>query len=389
MKIGVIGAGRLGLTFALLCEQAGYEVIVSDVRQDYIDDLNKKIIDTNEPGVLSLLQKTNKFSATTNNLEVISKSDLIYTFVQTPSLPTGDYDISYLMKVVEDFGIAFENEISVNEKIFAIGCTTNPGDTKNIVGILNPYGVEVCYNPEFIAQGEIIKGLELADMVLVGSESQRVVSVLTDLYNKIQISELKICAMSTMAAEITKIGINCYLTTKISYANMIGEILTSSGLKDEVGLVLHSIGSDSRIGKKYLNYGFGFGGPCLPRDNRALGNYAQKIGLNVNLPYVVDDFNIHHADYLKNHYMMLNPDKTVPFVLSHVSYKKGTDMLVESQQLKLAYDLLNEGYMVNIIEVESIIRNQKFVSEISNDFPGKVKFYKVGTNPDGFKIEIE
>ena len=86
---------------------------------------------------------------------------------------------------------------------------------------------------------------------------------------------------------------------------------------------------------------------------------------------------------------MLNPDKTVPFVLSHVSYKKGTDMLVESQQLKLAYDLLNEGYMVNIIEVESIIRNQKFVSEISNDFPGKVKFYKVGTNPDGFKIEIE
>ena len=100
MKIGVIGAGRLGITFALLCEQAGFDVLVSDVRQDYIDGLNIKLIQTNEPGVLELLQKTTKFSATTDNVKVIEQCDVVYTFVSTPSKPTGEYDITYLMDVV-------------------------------------------------------------------------------------------------------------------------------------------------------------------------------------------------------------------------------------------------------------------------------------------------
>ena len=388
MKIGVIGAGRLGITFALLCEQAGFDVLVSDVRQDYIDGLNIKLIQTNEPGVLELLQKTTKFSATTDNVKVIEQCDVVYTFVSTPSKPTGEYDITYLMDVVHDWGWAFENEIPVFGKIFVIGCTTNPGDTRKIMDILNPMNIDVCYNPEFIAQGEIIKGLEQADMVLIGSTNQNSVNTLSKIYSKIQTIPVKINSMSSMAAEVTKISINCFLTTKISYANLIGEILTSAGLSDEIKLVLHSIGNDSRVGFKYLNYGFGFGGPCLPRDNRALGHFASALGLKVNLPYAVDDFNESHSQFLRNHWETINPDKNVPFVMNHITYKKGTDMLVESQQLRLMYDLLNDGYSVNIIECDYILNDRKLLSELSNDFGNRVKFYTEGSKPEGISIHF-
>ena len=100
MKIGVIGAGRLGICFALLCEQAGYDVLVSDIREDYVNDLNQKKITTNEPEVEDLLRVSKNFRATTNNKEVIDECDLIYTLVQTPSNDDGSYDVSAVWNVV-------------------------------------------------------------------------------------------------------------------------------------------------------------------------------------------------------------------------------------------------------------------------------------------------
>ena len=102
MKIGIIGAGRLGICFALLCEEAGYEVMVSDIRENYINDLNKKIIKTNEPLVSELLSSSQRLTATHSNTEVILNSDVIYTLVATPSTKNGDYDISSILHVIED-----------------------------------------------------------------------------------------------------------------------------------------------------------------------------------------------------------------------------------------------------------------------------------------------
>jgi UDPglucose 6-dehydrogenase len=388
MKVGVIGAGRLGITFALLCEKAGYKVIVSDVREDYVDNINNKVISTSEPFVEKMLKKSKNLTAKKNNREVILHSDIIFTFVQTPSLLSGKYDTTYLMEVVNDFLSISSENIDLKGKIFVVGCTTNPGDTQKIVDLLKPLEIEVVYNPEFIAQGEIVKGLEYADLVLVGSQKKSVVKKLKTIYQKIQKIDVNVCPMSPTAAEITKIGINCFLTTKISYANMIGEILISSNLEHEVSNVLSTIGKDTRIGNKYLNFGFGFGGPCLPRDNRALGHYAKKVGLRVNLPYTVDDFNTQHSEFLKNHVMSLNSDKSTPFVFEYISYKKGTDMLVESQQLKLAKELLSEGYLLNIIEVDAILKNEEFINEINENYPSQVQFYEVGSNPEGIKINI-
>jgi nucleotide sugar dehydrogenase len=386
MKIGVIGAGRLGLTFALLCERAGYSVIVSDKREDYVFNLNHHICNTNEPLLQKMLFETNKFSATTNNLEVIESSDIIFTFVATPSTTSGSYDTSSVFEVTNDFFAASKLDISVFNKKFIIGCTTNPGDVEQIQNRLSIFSIQVAYNPEFIAQGEIVKGLEESDIVLIGTEYQELANELLQIYKKIQTTPVNGHIMSSKAAEITKIGINCFLTTKISYANMMGDILTKSNLSNEIDSVLSAVGGDSRVGKKYMKYGFGFGGPCLPRDNRALGQYAKELGMELNLPLSVDEFNKEHSLFLKDFFIKQNPDKSVPFVMNYITYKRGTDILEESQQFKLCLDLLEEGYYLNVIEIESV---SKQLSDLSTQYDGRLKFYKQGTIPEGFVINLQ
>ena len=155
--------------------------------------------------------------------------------------------------------------------------------------------------------------------------------------------------MSTKAAEITKIAVNCFLTTKISYANMIGQVLAQSNLYDEIDTVLSSIGSDSRIGQKYMNFGFGFGGPCFPRDNRAFASYAQKVGVEHNIGTTTDNFNDAHATFLKDYFDKHNVNN-LPFCFDYIAYKPETDILTESQQYKLCLDLLDLGYKVYVLD---------------------------------------
>jgi nucleotide sugar dehydrogenase len=343
MKIGVIGAGRLGICFALLCERAGYDVLVSDIREDYVNDLNAKKISTNEPEVEDLLRISKNFRATTNNKEVIEECDLIYTLVATPSLEDGSYDVSAVWDVVEDL------KDVTKKKYFVVGCTTNPGDCDAFQKYL-PRNVHVMYNPEFIAQGSIISDLKQADMVLLGVDptmEDHVVDDIRTLYKKIQTTRAIVCVMSPKSAEITKIAVNCFLTTKISYANMLGDVLHKSGCGDETTAVLRAIGTDSRIGGKYLNYGLGYGGPCLPRDNRAFAHFAQKVGLEYNLGYVTDGFNNEHAQTVADYWEEMNKDRK-PFYFEYISYKKGTDIITESQQYRLCLDLLDRGFKVYI-----------------------------------------
>lgn len=345
MKIGVIGAGRLGICFALLCESIGYDVLVSDIKDDYVEDLNNRKIVTNEPEVQNLLRVAKNFRATTNNKEVINECDLIYVLVATPSLPDGSYDVSSVSEVIKDF-----SDIT-DKKYFVVGCTVNPGDCDKFKEQL-PKNIKVFYNPEFIAQGTIVNDLRNADMVLLGCDIQMesddsIISEIRKLYEKIQTTRAIVCVMSTTAAEITKIAVNCYLTTKISYANMLGDVLHLSGCGDEVIGVLGAIGADSRIGRKCLNYGFGYGGPCLPRDNRAFAAFAKNVGLDYNLGYVTDEINNQHAKFVCDFYIKMN-SKSLPFYFDSITYKKNTDILTESQQYLLCTDLLDRGQKVYI-----------------------------------------
>jgi UDPglucose 6-dehydrogenase len=368
MKIGVIGAGRLGICFALLCEAAGYDVLVSDIREDYVSQLNERKIDTNEPEVDTLLRQAKNFRATTDNKEVIDECDLIYTLVATPSLPDGSYDVSSVWNIVEEF-----SDVS-SRKYFVVGCTVNPGDCAKFKEKL-PNNVKVLYNPEFIAQGSIVNDLRNADMVLLGydvneSLDNPVVKDIRKLYERIQTSRAIVCTMSTTAAEITKIAVNCFLTTKISYANMLGDVLTMAGCGDEVIGVLGAIGADTRIGRRYLNYGLGYGGPCLPRDNRAFAAFAKNLGMKYNLGFVTDGINNEHAEFVCNYYEKMNSNK--PFYFDYITYKRGTDILTESQQYRLCTDLLDRGRTVYIHNDKRVM--EQIYDSLVEKYGDRVKF---------------
>ena len=381
MKIGLIGAGRLGICLALLMENAGYDVLVSDIREDYVENLNKKIITTAEPHVTEHLKKATNIEATTDNKKVIDECDIIFTLVATPSSSDGSYDVSSVWNVVKDF----QETKDVKGKTLIVGCTTNPGDCERFQEQLKSYGVSVIYNPEFIAQGSIIKDLTNADMVLIGGDNEEVMDILSDMYKKIQVIKPKISRMSLTAAELVKLAVNCYLTTKISYANMLGEVMTMAGLEDEIENVLNAIGNDSRVGTKYLRYGYGFGGPCLPRDNRSFAAFAKKLGLTYNLGETTDNFNFEHAKFLKKYFIQKNVDN-LPFYFSYVSYKKGTDILTESQQYILCQDLLDQGYVVYVDDIDCI--NSQVKSQLSGFYGDKLKFGKPSKNIKTFAINL-
>ena len=365
MKIGVIGAGRLGLCFALLVERAGYEVLASDNRQDYIKDLRAGVIGTAEPDVHDLLWNSKNIEFTTDNRKVIRESDIIFTLVQTPSLEDGSYDVSAVWKVVEDIKDEM-NGVANYPKSFVVGCTTNPGDCDQFKDAL-PESVDVYYNPEFIAQGSIVDDLRHADMVLLGGQGKHS-EELKHLYYRIQ-NGFKVANVNTMsakAAELTKIAVNCYLTTKITYANQVGQVMIRDGMEDEVKTVLKAIGGDSRIGTKYLNYGYGFGGPCFPRDNRAFAAYASKAGVETPLGATTDKFNDEHTKFLYEYYVNKN-EKNLPYVFHYLTYKQGVDILTESRPHDLATSLLDSGYDVYCLD--STVKD-KVDSRIKfSDFP--------------------
>tara|TARA_B100002019_G_scaffold25999_1_gene19878 strand:+ start:6604 stop:7755 length:1152 start_codon:yes stop_codon:yes gene_type:complete len=369
MKLGVIGAGRLGLCFALLCEDAGHDVIVSDINSKYISGLTNKEIYTNEPEVEDMLMRTTKLTATTSNSEVIKRSDVIFTFVPTPSLEDGSYDCSYVDDVLEDL-VNFPN---LEGKIFVIGCTTNPGYSDKFAEALSSRGIRVYYNPEFIAQGTIINDMKTADMVLCGGEDEEGFDTIKGIFEDIQDTPVRFHEMSRTAAEITKIGINCFLTYKISYANMMGQILYNSGCGNEIDSILSSIGDDSRIGSKYLRYGLGFGGPCLPRDNRALGHYADRVGLQYSLPKVTDDFNDTHAEFICNYCIEQNVDN-LPYCIESIAFKKGSDMVVESPRYRLVTDLLERGYTVYVQDISDVI--EKYADDLYDKYDDRIIFVR-------------
>ena len=346
MKIGLIGAGRLGICLALLINEAGYEVLASDVREDYVNDLHNKKCGTTEPDVQEFLDRSRNIEFTTDNNKVISECDLIFTLVATPSNEDGSYNIEAVDKVVMDF----VNASDTAGKSLVIGCTTNPGDCDKFQSVLSEHGVDVYYNPEFIAQGSIIKDLRYADMVLIGGNGHHA-KELEDIYEKIQdgFKEPSIHFMSTRAAELTKIAVNCFLTTKISYANQVGQVMIKDGMDDEVDKVLNAIGSDDRIGTKYLGFGFGFGGPCFPRDNRAFAAYSQQVGVQNSIGEVTDNFNDEHTEFLRDYYLNKNKEEH-PFCFKYLTYKPGIDIFTESRPHDLAVALLDEGYKVYCID---------------------------------------
>lgn len=374
-KVSVIGVGRLGLSFALLLDSKGYDVVGCDVNERYVNSLNEKLFKSNEPGIDSLL-KSSKAKFTTDIKAAFDHSNLIFVFVATPSLEGGAYNHKYVNQVVSKI-----EALDVSFKTLVIGCTVMPGYCEQTQTKLLTKNINVIYNPEFIAQGNIIKGLENSDIVLIGASGE-VPEALTEMYERIMPSPPNFKILSQTGAEIAKISINCFLTLKIAYANYIGEIIINSYEKENMDSIMDAIGSDSRIGKKFLNYGFPAGGVCLPRDQKALNHHAFSVGIGSKFTHAIDIENNRHLDYLHEYYMKENRDKEVPFIFSYLSYKPGVDILTHSYQLKLCLLLLRSGYKVDVpASIKHADVPEEFKDYAYND---RVTF---GTNPEGgYKI---
>lgn len=352
-KVSLIGVGKLGLCLGLNLEKNGIEVIGIDVSKDYVDSLTNKTFESDEAGVNELLAKSQNFKFSTDIKDALV-NDLIFLVVATPSSPDGNYDHYQVDRVVDGLIKLGKND---NTKHLVICCTTSPKYSDTVQEKLKDFNWNVSYNPEFIAQGTILHDQEYPDMVLIGQSDQRVANEIIEVYQQIIKSDPRYCVMGRTEAEITKIALNCFLTTKIAYANMVGDVAIAAGCRPTK--ILRAIGEDSRIGRKYLGYGFGFGGPCFPRDNVAFGNFAEKVGVEPFISRATDLSNAHHLE------QQLKQIKAEPkmvdtnIVFETVSYKPASTMLVESQQLKLAISLADNGYSVVIKERQSVIEELK------------------------------
>jgi nucleotide sugar dehydrogenase len=385
MKIGVIGANTLGVAFSLLCEKAGYDVIIYDEDENTIFNLNHQIYNTKEPLIQKMLFETYDFSGTTNVIELIERCNTIFTFVDTEPTLDGGNDTSKVFEVSNHFFTASQLDKPIHNKKFIIGSTMNPGETEQIQEKLHMFNIQVAYNPTMSSEGNIINDYYNSDMILIGTEYQELSNQLLQIYNKIQPNGVNIHTMSSKSAEIVKLSINSFISMKISFVNMLGDLLVKSGLENESGLILSAVGKDSRIGKKSLQYGFGYGGINLSRDTKTLIDYLTKYNIDTTLITSVKNSNENHLKFLKEYYISQNPDKTNPFVFEYLGYKKDSDSLIDSQPYKLCVELLDEGYAISVIDNYQL-GNQ--FDAICLSYDNKLKFYKSGTTPDGYLIKL-
>ena len=290
-----------------------------------------------------MIKVSKNFKATTSIIDTINFSDIIFIYVATPSTGGNNhYDHTMLGQVLMKI-----NEQKVSNKHIIIGCTVMPGYIDKIGKFLlrDCINTTLNYNPEFIAQGDIINGIHNADFILIGEENKESGDILEDIYKNIN-DKIPLCRMSPISAEITKLSVNCFVTTKIAFANMIGDVADNSPGADKYD-ILNAIGTDSRIGKKYLKPGYGFGGPCFPRDNRALGTYIRNIGIEPLIPIATDKSNKLHTEFQVEQLIKENREE---YIIDGVCYKENSKVPIieESQKLEIGKKLHENNFQVTI-----------------------------------------
>jgi len=298
-RVSILGCGKLGISMALVFEQKGMDVMGLDIFPTYVDAINNKTLKSGEPRVTELLQKSTNFKATCDVDEALDFSDLYFIVVDTPCTGSRHYQQFYDHGKLGNILKLINERDRLRNKHIVISCTVMPGYTnttgKFLVKDAIERGCTLSYNPEFIAQGDIVRGLLKPDMVLIGEGSQEAGDRLEDVYlNNMCDNVPVISRMSCDSAEITKLSINCFITTKISFCSMVSDMADRTPGANKFD-IMRAVGADARIGQKCLMPGYGFGGPCFPRDNRALGGYARALGVEPLIPDATDRYNEIHS----------------------------------------------------------------------------------------------
>lgn len=330
-NISVIGLGKLGAPLAIALAYRGMNVIGVDKREDVVKSLNNKVPHIYEPEFEKLLKSPNiNFEATKDFQHAITNTDITMIVVNTPSNDDGSYSLEQVF--VAGKNIAEALKLKDDYHLIALTSTVMPGDTiklKNLIeeisGKVAGKDFGICYNPEFIALGSVIRDFLNPDFVLIGEYDKRSGDILEEMYKLVCLNNPPIMRMNIINAEIAKIALNSYITMKMTFANFLAELCERYEGAD-VDVITRAIGTDSRIGVKYFKGGPSYGGPCFPRDNRAVALVAERAKVNSSLPKLIDSLNRHYTERIAE-IINQNLKENSTVTILGLTYKPNTNIL--------------------------------------------------------------
>jgi UDPglucose 6-dehydrogenase len=351
MKISVIGLGKLGAPLAAVLASKGFPVVGTDLNPALVDAVNAGRAPVDEPRLQELItENRERLRATTDAKAAVAETDVTFVIVPTPSGSDGRFMNTALVEAMQTVGSGLRRKSSYH--VVAITSTVMPGSTGGeIRAALEVHSgrrvgdnLGLCYNPEFIALGTVVRDMLSPDMILIGESDGRAGEILERIYERSCDNKPAIRRMNFVNAELTKIAVNTYVTTKISYANMLADICDRLPGAD-VDAVTQAVGADSRIGAKYLRGAIGYGGPCFPRDNVAFASLARSLGARADLADATDTMNRYQVErVLGALHSRLHGGGTVGIL--GLSYKPDTAVVEQSQGVMLANRLAEEGHPV-------------------------------------------
>lgn len=367
MKISVIGLGKLGAPLAAVLASKGHQVIGVDLNPEFVNKINQGVAPVPEPCLQELISNhRSRLKATLSYEEAILGSEITFVIVPTPSDEEGLFTNRYLLKAIEQIGVAITKKTGYH--LVVITSTVIPGSTDGeIKHALETFSgrkvgseLGLCYNPEFIALGTVIRNMLYPDMILIGESDEKAGSMLEAIYRTSCENNPPMKRMNLVNAEVSKISINTFVTTKISYANMLSDLCDRLPGGD-VNVVTEAIGLDSRIGTKYLKAAVAFGGPCFPRDNIALAAFAEKVGARADIAKATQEINAYQNERL--HCLIQQHAPTRKIGILGLSYKPGTYVVEESQGIHLAHQLVEKGYHLTVYDPMALGEAKKILNQ--------------------------
>lgn len=349
MRIAVVGTGYVGLVSGTCLAETGVTVTCVDVDTSKIERLNAGGIPIYEPGLSELVAKnraSERLFFTTSLKEALVDADAVFIAVGTPPDEDGSADLRYVLGVAKEIGELIEDYIVVVTKS-TVPVGTNRRVKAAIQAELEHRGVDVPFdvasNPEFLKEGDAVNDFMHPDRVVIGVESERAEKVMERLYHAFILNNTPILFMDISSAEMTKYAANSMLATRISFMNDIANLCELVGAN--VDAVKQGIGSDTRIGTKFLNAGCGYGGSCFPKDVKALIKTGDDYGYNMGVLKAVEEVNNRQKTLLfQKIWKHYNGDlKGKHFGLWGLSFKPATDDMREAPSLVLIDQLLEAG----------------------------------------------
>ncbi|MEJ7623120.1 MAG: nucleotide sugar dehydrogenase [Pyrinomonadaceae bacterium] len=349
--ISVIGLGKLGASMAAAFASRGFNLIGVDVNQSSVDLVNHGKAPVQETGLGDMIAaNAERIRATLSHSDAVENSDISFVIVPTPSDKAGSFSLQYATWAFREIGRAIGKKKAYHNVVLT--STVLPGSTRQALipileresGKLAGRDFGVCYSPEFIALGSILRDFLNPDFTLIGQLDDRSGAQLEGVYSRVVTNDAPSARMSLENAELTKISINTFITTKITFANMLAEICEKLPGGD-VDVVTQALGMDTRIGKKYLTGSLGYGGPCFPRDNVALSYMAGQLGLRGALAVTTDASNREIPTRIADRILESAPPGSTVAVLG-LAYKPHSHVTEESQGLAIAQRLSRNGLRV-------------------------------------------